>query len=313
MNVKRLRYFLAVAQELNFRRAAEQVGISQPALSQQIRKLEKEVGVVLFKRMSSRVELTVAGKVFVERAREVLVQIEEAITATRQVEQGEQGSISIGYVGPAIYGVLPPLLWAFRLRYPNVLIKTQELKTAEQITALEAHKIDVGFLRLPIEHKEKLLRVLPVQDEFFRIALPEGHPLAKKDVVPLAALSEEFFILFRRDLEPYTFDRLVNTCKHAGFEPKIVQEANKLQTIVGLVAAGLGVAFVSSLVSDNFHRSGVVYRAITPNAPKAVIALAWPRLPYEPTVNPFADLVSTQLNQDQGDIEQSQLLTNLGC
>jgi DNA-binding transcriptional LysR family regulator len=253
MELRHLHYFITVAEELHFSRAAERLHISQPPLSQQIQNLEDELGVKLFERTKRQVHLTEAGKVFLERCYLVLAQLEQAIAATQRIGRGEVGQLAIGFVVSAMYTVLPEILRGFREKFPAVELQLHELTTAQQIQALYDKQVDVGIVRSAIS--EPGLSVECFLPESLVLALPETHPLSAQTQVSLSTLADELFILFPAKMGPVFYEQIINICQQAGFRPKVSQEAVQMETIIGLVAAGMGIAIVPTSL-QNFHRGG---------------------------------------------------------
>lgn len=287
MELRHLHYFIAVAEELHFSRAAERLHISQPPLSQQIQSLENELGVKLFERTKRQVHLTEAGEVFLERSYQVLAQLEQAIAVTQQIGRGEVGKLAIGFVDSAMYTLLPEIFRVFREHFPAVEMRLHELTTQEQIQSLHHKQIDIGIVRSAIS--ELGLSVECLLPESLVLALPENHPLSAQTQVSLSALADELFILFPAKLGPVFYEQIIHSCQQAGFRPKVVQEAVQMQTIVGLVAAGLGIAIVPASM-QNFHRSGVIYRPLQEQIPKTGLYLAWRQHDSSPVVNAFLGL-----------------------
>lgn len=273
MEFRHLTYFVAVAEELHFRRAAERLHIVQPALSQQIARLEAELGVQLLSRTKRSVTLTEAGRAFLEDARMMLEKREQAIVAARRVADGQSGSLAAAFVGPATYSVLRPVIRAYRASYPDVHLMLHELTTGEQLDRLFAGTLDIGIMRLPIN--DDRLTTVQLISESVVVVLPEGHMLGENTTVDLAELAHEPFIMVPRSREPTVFDRYVSLCSHAGFSPRVVQEGQQIHTIVELVAAGLGVALGPASLT-NLRRSDVVYRPVSnPGNITLETGLAW--------------------------------------
>ncbi|MFB2895379.1 LysR substrate-binding domain-containing protein [Aerosakkonemataceae cyanobacterium BLCC-F50] len=287
IELRHLHYFIAVAEELHFSRAAERLHISQPPLSQQIRALEDELGVKLFERTKRQVQLTEAGKVFLERSYGVLAQLEQAIAATQRIGRGEVGRLAIGFVGSATYSVLPDILSVFREQFPAVELRLHELTTQEQIQALHHKQVDVGIVRSAIT--EPGLSVECLLEESLVLALPETHPLCTQVKVSLRALAEESFILFPAKMGPVFYEQIINICQQAGFRPKVAQEAVQMQTIISLVAAGLGIALVPASL-QNFHTSRVIYRPLQEQTPQTGLYLAWRQHDSSPVIKAFRGL-----------------------
>lgn len=248
VELRHLRYFLAVAETLHFSKAARRLGIAQPPLSQQIRRLETLLGHELFERTTRGVRLTPAGELLQERARSTLEKVRDDLEQVRRLGRGEQGILTVGFSGSVMLTRLPAAIQAFRTRYPEVELRLREMWTAEQLAALAQGAIDLGFLRdgdpTPGLETRTLLR------ERFRAVLPVHHPLAQERVLDLRALAGEPFVLFTRRMGGLAFDRTVACCEESGFRPHIVQEAPQWPTVVRLVAAGLGVSLAPDCVAQ---------------------------------------------------------------
>lgn len=288
MELRHLHYFIAVAEELHFSRAADRLNMAQPPLSQQIRQLEAELGFQLFHRTKRRVQLTEAGQTFLSEARQVLHTLDQAIQIGRQSSRGEVGQLTIGFVSSAAYNVLPPFLKTFRRQVPGVTLELRELTTREQLQAVLAGQLDVGIARPPVEAAE--LETAVIFREPLMLALPESHKLQKRVKVPMRSLIQEPFILFPRSAAPGLYDPIMSLCLKAGFSPQVVQEAIQMQTIVSLVAAEMGVAIVPWSL-QNLQRQGVVYKPIRDPTPKVEIVLIWRKNPT-PTVQQFLEVAS---------------------
>jgi DNA-binding transcriptional LysR family regulator len=287
MELRHLRYFVAVAEELHFRRAAERLHMSQPPLSQQIRQLEKEVGAQLLLRNQHRVELTASGAAFLERAREILDAVEAAALEARRVQRGEVGRLAVGFVGSAMYSIVPELLQAFRERYGDVALRLHELGTTEQLRQLESGRIDVGFVR-PRQLRPGL-KMEPVHTERVMVALPSRHALADAAAVDVHDLAGEPLILLTRAGSPGLRTALEPITDQLG-EDAIVQEVAEMQTVIGLVAAGLGVSLVPESVRE-LERRGVTYRPLDDGAPTVGLGVAWRAGDDSPVLAAFLELV----------------------
>jgi DNA-binding transcriptional LysR family regulator len=275
VELRHLRYFVAVADTLHFGRAAERLHIAQPPLSQQIRRLEAELGVRLLQRTSRRVDLTDAGRLFLVEARRTLAQADRAVKVVVRAHRGDLGRLTIGYMASAELTVFPRVLPAFRKRYPDVDLILQILAPREQFQQLRAGRLDVGFVRLPAA--DRRLAIVPVFREPLVAVLPEGHALARLRTVSLGSLRDEKFVLFPRTHAPDYYDSLMEICRQAKVAPKLVQESEKLQTIISLVAMRRGVSLVPKCAA-NLARSGVVYRPLRPRCPDTELGLV-----YDPT------------------------------
>lgn len=286
--MRHLRYFVAVAEELHFGRAALRLHMSQPPLSQQIKQLEEELGVKLLHRTKRRVELTEAGEAFLREASVALSQVEAAAEAAKRASRGETGKLSVGFVGSAAYEVLPEILKTFRERYPAVEITLEELTTAQQVKVLGEGRIEVGFVRPPVEEED--LAVKTVLREPLVAVLPADHSLWEWADLPLGTLKDESFIMTPRRLGPSFYDQIVGACREAGFSPRVVQEAIQMQTIIGMVAAGIGVALVPASES-NLTRKGVVYKPIQDEGLEVELAAVWAPEAPSPPLRAFLKIV----------------------
>jgi len=275
VELRHLRYFVAVGETLHFGHAAERLRIAQPPLSQQIRRLEEELGIRLLYRTSRHVELTDAGRLFLIEARRTLVQADRAASIAMRADRGEVGRLTIGYMASAELSVFPTILPAFRKRHPGVFIVLQILPPREQFQGLRAGRLQAGFVRLPVT--DRTLSVVPVFREPLVAVLPESHALARPRTVSLRALRNETLVLFPREHAPGYYDFLMRTCRQSGLDPKLVHESEKLQTIVSLVAMGRGVSLMPRCVV-NLTRKGVVCRPLRPRAPDTELGLV-----YDPT------------------------------
>jgi len=288
MDLRHLRYFVTVAEELHFGRAAKKLHISQPPLSMQIRALENELGVTLLNRTQRHVSLTQAGAALLGEARHILARVEQAVLATKRAGRGEIGELAIGFISVADYNVLPLVLREFRRRFPLVNLSLRELTTDAQIADLLAGRIDVGFVLPPID--EPALQSVPILREPLIAALPGKHPLAREPgKLALEKLRDAPFILFPRPNAPGLYDDVVSCCKAAGFSPRVAQEAIQMQTIISLVSAELGVALIPASLT-NLQRTGVTYKTLQGGSPLTEVHLAWRRGDDLPVLRVFVDV-----------------------
>ncbi|GJG89274.1 LysR family transcriptional regulator [Gemmatimonadetes bacterium T265] len=277
MELRHLRYFVAVAEELHFGRAAERLHIAQPPLSRQIRDLEREVGTPLFDRTPRGVELTPAGSAFLPEARLTLAQAERAQRTARRAAEGEIGRFRVGFVEAAAdAAVLPDVLGFFRMHLPNIGVSLFEMDALQQAEALRTERIDLGILHSPPADADAWLNVEPVYADPMVVAIPEFQALAARERPRLADFAAEPFVLFPRPAAPVLFDALIAECRAAEFSPRVVQEASGWHTIAGLVAAGVGVAFVPTSVAQ-LRRPGVVFRAVEGLAVEMGMCAVWRR------------------------------------
>ena len=293
MELRHLRYFVAVAEELHFGRAAQRLNVAQPPLSRQIRDLERELGAALFDRTPRGVELTAVGQAFLPEARLTLAQAERAQRTARRAARGETGRLRVGFVDAATHtGVLPDVLGFFRMHLPSIGLSLFEMDPVQQAEALRTDRIDVGVLHSPPPDADRWLRVEPVYVDPLVAALPETHPLAKHERLTMAELAEESFVLFSRLVGPPLYDEIIARCRAAGFSPRVVQEASGWHTIASLVSAGLGVAFVPrSLAAE--AQSGVAYRPVRDLKVDMVLAAVWKRGERSPVRERFVTALKT--------------------
>jgi DNA-binding transcriptional LysR family regulator len=267
MDLRHLKSFAALAEELHFGRAAARLGISQPPLSQQILALERELGVALLQRTSRRVGLTEAGRLFLVEARGILARVEHAVAVARRAGRGEIGELRIGFTASApLMESVPRTIRAFRDARPEVHLLLQELPTRRQVEALVERRLDIGFLRVPggiPALPAGLLAVELDRDELVAY-LRSDHPLAQGEPderIDVAALASDPFVLFQRDVGAGTYEQGIALCRAAGFTPRLGQEAREAATILGLVSAGLGVA----LLPESLRRiqvAGITFRRL---------------------------------------------------
>lgn len=294
MELRHLRQFVAVAEEGHITRAAERLGLQQPPLSQRIRAIEEELGVQLFRRKPRGVELTDAGRVFLERARATLANYDGAFEATRSAARGEQGRLCIGIQPTTLFHpFVPSVIRAFRTTYPHVSLTLDECLRADAIERMRNQQLDVTFVRSALDDEEDLL-VHPLLNEAMMAALPRNHPLAGsgRRAMPLSLkdLADEPFIIYARLQGPAFYEATMAACLKAGFTPRLGQEAPRITSALSLVAVGLGVALVPACL-QNMAMNGVVYRKLTGVQPKAVLMLALRRGDGSPVVRNFVKLV----------------------
>lgn len=305
MYLKRLRYFMVVAEELNFSRAAERLHMAQPPLSAQIKQLEEELEARLFDRTGRGVQLTEAGQFLFEEGRRLLDQIEQTTDMTRRIGNGKVGQLTVGFLPSVGHGVLPDLLREFRTRFPQVNLLLRELNPDQQVRALHNKQIDVGFLYLPLE--DSALKVKPVFREPLVLALPEQHPMADESRVRVKALSEEPFILPPQHQVPGCYGQIMDTCHQAGFSPKVVQkDVWLMQTAVDLVAAGIGIALVAGSLR-NLNRAGVVYKTLQDPSPVVETGVVWPHSAKDPVLQSFLDEVDRFCREEPAEVLAAEL------
>ncbi|MFJ1840536.1 MULTISPECIES: LysR family transcriptional regulator [unclassified Streptomyces] len=273
MELRHLSAFVAVAEELHFGRAAKRLQMAQPPLSQQIRQLEKELGVQLFERNTRSVRLTSAGESFLQPVRTVLDDLDTAVRAAKAAGRGEYGRVTIGFAGASSHETLPLLTRAVRAAHPALeLVMKGQTYANVALDRVADGSLDLGFVRLPVTQPGVAYRV--IDEEELVCALPSDHPLARLESVPIGVLAEEPFVSFPANTGSTVRDAMVGACEAAGFNPRVVQEAPDSYTILALVAAGVGVTLTVTSV-QHIQQSGLVYRPLSGPPIRLQAALAW--------------------------------------
>lgn len=267
----RIRYFVTVAEERHFGRAAEKLHMSQPPLSQQIQLLEKELGVQLLTRTTRRVELTEAGEILYEGAKRAVDQLDQAILHAQRVQRGEAGRLRVGFVSTAAFQLLSDVLRAFRERHPQASLELFHLTSAQQAAAFEARTIDVGFLREPPGGD---IEVEVIDREPLLVALPAAHALAKRTSVAVRALRHEPFVMWDRQQTPGIAETITELCRRHGFRPTIALEVTNPPAMLSLVSGGVGVAIVP-LSATHLRPEAVAFRPLDDKSAYSPMALAW--------------------------------------
>lgn len=285
MDLRLLESFLAVAERLHFGRAAESLGLSQPTLSHQIRRLEDHVGAALFDRTSRAVSLTDAGHALVPEARRVVIDLERAIAQSRTAAEGRAGHLAVGSIGAALNSITPRVISRLREQVPGVAVQLTQMNTPELLNALRQRELDVGFVRSA--GRAAGVRVETLLEEPMLIALPTQHPLGNQDVVDVRDLRDEEFVLWPRTVSPAFHDQVYAVCRSAGFEPSVAMEGADIETQLGLVSADVGVSLQPASFA-NLGRRGVAWRHLAQAAPVSSLQFAW----CEPSRTP---LISTTL------------------
>lgn len=292
IELRQLRHFVAVAEEMHFGRAAQRLHMTQPPLSQSIQALESMLGTPLFARTSRSVTLTPAGAALLPHARQLLHDVLALPDLAQRAAAGESGRLSLAFVSTADYSVLPPFLHRFRAAYPQVQIELREATSDLQLEALEQGEIDVGLLIPPLPDRMKeVLAYRPVLSEPLVLAAPDDAPaLQSPGALPLRAVADMPLIIFPRRIAPAFHDAILGCFHDAGLTPRIGQEAIQMQTIVGLVSAGMGIALVPQSVS-NLKRPGVTYRPLAGTTALIETGLAWRRDNPSPVLHAFLELL----------------------
>ena len=280
---RQLEYFIAVAEELNFRRAAERLNMAQPPLSRQISQLEKALGVELLHRTTRRMELTSAGQVYLPEAKRILDKVRQATAIAKLAEKGQFGHIRIGFESSSAYDIVPMSVRAFRDNFPEVSVSVHEMVASDQVRAIRDGRIEFGFggaLRL----KGHNLAVKTILQESLIAVLPQDHVLASQPQINLSTLEDETFIICPRDYRCGLYDHIIAVCHQAGFAPRLMQETQEVQSILGFVAAGLGIALLPASVK-HLRRSHIIYRTFDPPLAKLTLSMAW-RSKNAPPIQP---------------------------
>jgi DNA-binding transcriptional LysR family regulator len=289
VELRHLRYFVAVAEERHFGRAAARLHIAQPPLSQQIRRFEAELGEPLLYRTTRSVELAPAGEVLLERGREILAAVDAAIDDARRAARGEYGRLAIGFTGSCTYAMLPALAAAMRQELPGVVLDLQgELLTPAQVARLVDGTLDLGLLRPPVHDRGLSTEVL--QSEPLLAVLPDSHPLAESEAIALELFEGEPFITYPSHFRSVVHDAVEDACAAHGFEPVAAHEVSETATLVSFVAAGLGVSLVPASVR-NMTVQGAVYRPLVRDTTRVELAVAWRRADDRPVLARALDVI----------------------
>jgi len=289
-----LRQFVAVAEELNYGRAATRLHMAQSPLSQAIRNLEEMVGVPLLLRTKRSVRLTAAGSVFLHEARLSLKQEEQAVEAARRAHAGSLGRLGLGFVGSVGFDILPRVVRNFQERFPAVRLDVLEMRTGDQVGKLLSHQLDIGIVRLPLPAGTGLATRL-IERDYFVAALPAAHPLARRKIIDLAELRGDNFVVFSRELIPSMHTKVLSACLEAGFYPSIAYEVLQVVSAIGIVAAGAAVALLPSNLMA-VKPEGMVYRPLKGAAAQIPIdaAVAWRGWDENPALHSFLSILPAQ-------------------
>lgn len=275
MDTRQLRHFVALAETLNYHKAAERLHMSQPPLSKSIRRLEEQLDVQLFERTRRGTVLTVAGNAALEEARRALFHTDQFGRIATAAARGEAGTLRIGVIGSATYALMPHVMPVFRTRYPDVEVVLSESTTSRLLNQVEEGEVDAGLLRYPVVRTSNA-RITPIERDVFVAALPIDHPLARKRKLQLSDLASESFVLYSSTAVPGLHSTVVLACQQAGFIPRVAQEAVQVQTVVSLVESKLGIALVPS-VAMRHGNPNIVFKPLhgPGSATEIGIALVW--------------------------------------
>jgi DNA-binding transcriptional LysR family regulator len=286
MELRHLRCFIAVAEEMNVTRAARRLYMAQPPLTRLIHDLEEELGVQLFERSKRRINLTPAGRTLQEHAYLIVAQCDEAIQQTQRIGQGQEGRLTIGFSSIAIQSVLPEIVRLYKTRFPAVELQLREQTFRIQAQELHSHQLDVAFAAATLQ--EEGIEQERVMQRGLIVALPATHPQALQTEVELSALAHENWIWFSRRTNPHDYDQNLQMCKQAGFSPKITQETDQLPALLSLVASELGIALLTGY-AQNLQLAGVVYRPLAEPTWKANLHMLWREHEMSPPILAFLE------------------------
>lgn len=290
MDQRRLQCFIVLAEELNFRRAADRCHISQPGLSQLLRQLEDELQVQLFYRDRRNVSLTPAGELFRQEAYKLLLQMTDIVDRARQIERGAIGELTIGATATALFVILPEITRRFAKALPKVALTIRSMTTADQERALRRGDIQVGLVHPPLEDTALVCRVISAIP--FDVVLSDENPLSKKAVLTLKDLAQETFILFPRAVGPRLYDEIIALCHQEGFSPRKIIEAAPAQSIVAMAACNMGIGFVASRL-QHYARPLATYRRLRGPGPRLTLGVIRASERISPTVEKFVDIATT--------------------
>ncbi len=288
ITLKEIKYFIAVSEELNFRKAAKKLNISQPPLSQQIKTLEEKLNFKLFERDKSGVKITLAGKNFLNNSYDIILKINNSIESARKINKGELGTLRIGFSTLASFFLLPKKISNFLKKYPSVELKLKEMRTEKIVEEIKEQKIDIGFAGKKIIDKD--IKSISLFKENIVLAINKNNNLAKKEEVSIKDIRHEKFILFPKSKGSVgIYDRIIEFCQKANFEPKVIQEAYEIEVILGLVSGGLGVALIPEN-SGLLNLNNIVFKPFKEKAPKSEIYLIMKNYNSNPLTKNFFDI-----------------------
>jgi DNA-binding transcriptional LysR family regulator len=295
MELRHLRYFVAAAEALNFTRAAKHLHISQPPLSRQIQDLEREIGAALFDRSRNKLKLTPAGEYFLEEAKKLLSQAHQAARLAKAAADGKAGRLTIAFLSPLGGLFLPRVIRSFRQKFPLADVDLREMVPRMQLEALLDNQIDLAFVPRAEAASESGFAIEPVLAVELRVAIALDHPLAKLRRIPITRLEGEQFIILKKSAAPAMHELLLGICRSSGFEPDVVRQSDRAQSILDLVAAGIGV----SIVPEHFQRyqSDLVLRPLVPKPPRVPLCMVWRKNDHSPMLRIFRGMVRRHFGQ----------------
>ena len=294
MELRHLRYFAAVAQHLSYSEASRRLHVAQPAISQTILDLEEEIGAKLFLRSNRNVQLTAAGTVLLEEVQAILKRAEEAKRATQRAARGEVGILRIGFIAPATAPILPPLVQAYRTRYPDVELRLEHMNPDAQLAAFDDGKLDLGFSRPLLPEQRPYFEEEMIYSDYLVAVLPPNHPLTKERKIQPQKLAGETFVLFHRAGAPGLFDEAVSMCRQVGFSPMVRHEPDLMTTVFLLVESGLGVSLVPAC-ARGWEQQKTIRRPLTVRSNPLCLCAIWPRGSQSPTVEAFLQILRPEI------------------
>ena len=282
MELRHFKYFLAVAEELHYRKAAERLFISQPGLSRQIKQLEQLLGVPLFVRDKRKVSLTPAGAYLKGEMEFVMNHIELTKKHLTMMSEGEEGELRIGFLGSAMQNVIPELLVKMDEEYPQIHTSLEEMSNIAQVNAIEKDQLDIGFVRLATAPQG--MNMKPIFKDSFSVVLPKGHALNSRNFENVKQLEEENFILFSSDYSPFYYDKIMSICEDQGFSPRVSHKSVHAQTIFRLVENNLGVAIIPTTLKHGFNLD-VKFIELKNIRQEAVLSILWKKENRNPVLS----------------------------
>jgi DNA-binding transcriptional LysR family regulator len=293
MELRHLRYFTAVAQHLSYSEASRRLHVAQPAISQTILDLEEELGVKLFLRNNRNVHLTAAGTTFLAESEKILANAGEAQRLAQRAARGEVGILRVAFLAQGMVTLLPPLVHAYRRRYPDVEIQLSHMNPDDQLKAFDEGRLDLGFSRaVPVDRRAYYNEEI-VYNDYLCMVLPTNHPLAGKKKVKLEEFARESFILFHRKGAPILFDLAVASCRRAGFSPKVTHQTDLMTTVFSLVECGLGVALVPGFAREMADQK-IIRRPLAQPSGSISLCAIWPKAVHGPTLEAFLEIMRSQ-------------------
>jgi DNA-binding transcriptional LysR family regulator len=292
MELRHLRYFIAVAEELHFTRAAERLHIGQPPLSHAIQVLEADVGARLLERTKRWVRLTEAGKLFLADARKILAMAEQAVETARRAERGETGELRIGFTySTPLTPLFAEVINRYRQEFPLVTLTLHEMSTMRQLDAIGERALDFGFTRPPEVAVPAGIKLTGLREDPLMVVLPTSHRLAAKAAIAIKELEDESFVMYPQGAGTGIYPQILRLCRAAGFVPRVGQTAGEASTIIGLVAAGSGITLLPSSF-DRIRMDGVCYRPVTDRDATTMLLLAQRDGEHAPLIDAFVALVT---------------------